>query len=84
LGQAKASFSGLKFGAKTGATWSVVLPASYASKMKTIKTKQLTEGEPAWRRCCRLSFRDGGVPVWSKNSNRLKRRDFQCEIAERT
>jgi hypothetical protein len=43
LGQAKASFSGLKFGAKTGATWSVVLPASYASKMKTIKTNQLTE-----------------------------------------
>jgi hypothetical protein len=43
LGQAKAAVSGLAFGARNGAIWPVVLPASYSAEMKRIKTRQVTE-----------------------------------------
>jgi S1/P1 Nuclease len=43
LTQAKATFSGLKFGKQSAQKWTVTLPSNYAAKMATIKQTQLTQ-----------------------------------------
>ncbi|MDB6104490.1 MAG: putative signal peptide protein [Gammaproteobacteria bacterium] len=44
VAQANLAMSGLAFGPQTGTHWSVVLPAGYSAKMKSIKKVQLTRG----------------------------------------
>jgi S1/P1 Nuclease len=44
VAQANLAMTGLKFGPHTGTHWTVVLPAGYSTKMKSIKKVQLTRG----------------------------------------
>lgn len=44
VAQASLAMSGLRFGPRTGAHWTVVLPAGYSTRMRAIKKVQLTRG----------------------------------------
>jgi hypothetical protein len=44
VAQANLAMSGLTFGPQKGTHWTVVLPAGYSAKMKSIKKVQLTRG----------------------------------------